>query len=136
MSMEFINNDLQITPGADWEAWFESLRESWPTTASQMSHNVNIAMGLKTAAVLFRMTGNNAYVQLGRRRLEDLQRLVGLPTGMFVGDEHLPMPRIRSPSRGSELCGVVEEMFSLNILFRWEYAETGQGHGQCRVCLP
>lgn len=36
---------------------------------------------------------------------------------MFLGDELLPDPATRHPSRGIELCGVVEAMFSYNIMF-------------------
>jgi hypothetical protein len=36
---------------------------------------------------------------------------------MYNGDEIIPMPPTRSPSRGIELCGVVEAMFSWNTLF-------------------
>jgi len=36
---------------------------------------------------------------------------------MFNGDEILPSPPTRSPSRGIELCGVVEAMFSYNTMF-------------------
>lgn len=42
----------------------------------------------------------------------------GVPTGMFIGDENMPQPPSRHPSRGSELCGVVESMFSYNIMFQ------------------
>lgn len=37
--------------------------------------------------------------------------------GMFIGDEIIPGHRTRDPSRGSELCGVVEAMFSYNVMF-------------------
>ena len=36
---------------------------------------------------------------------------------MFNGDEILPDPPTRFPSRGIELCGVVEAMFSYNTMF-------------------
>lgn len=41
----------------------------------------------------------------------------GLPTGMYNGDEILPNPPTRSPSRGIEDCGIVEAMFSYNTMF-------------------
>ena len=41
----------------------------------------------------------------------------GLPTGMFNGDELLPSPPTRNPSRGIETCGVVEAMFSYTTMF-------------------
>ena len=54
---------------------------------------------------------------LSHRRMENLDRLYGLPTGMFNGDEILPSPATRNPSRGIELCGVVEAMFSYTQIF-------------------
>ena len=47
-----------------------------------------------------------------------LDALYGLPTGMYNGDEWLPLPATRHPSRGIELCGVVEAMFSYVVLFQ------------------
>ena len=49
--------------------------------------------------------------------MDNLDRVYGIPTGMFLGDELLPNPPTRHPSRGIELCGVVEAMFSYNIMF-------------------
>ena len=34
---------------------------------------------------------------------------------MYVGDEITPLPYTRSPSRGVELCGVVEAMYSYEV---------------------
>eukprot|EP00873_Tetraselmis_striata_P001277 jgi/Tetstr1/421541/TSEL_012488.t1 len=104
--------------GEDWDSWFAALGAGfWPTGPSHRTHNVNIAMGLKSAAVAYVATGNASLCALSRARVADLDALVGLPTGMFIGDEHLPMPRTRSPSRGTELCGVVEAMFSYTTMF-------------------
>ncbi len=36
---------------------------------------------------------------------------------MFVGDELMPDPPTKHPSRGIELCGVVEAMYSYNTMF-------------------
>ena len=36
---------------------------------------------------------------------------------MYVGDEITPLPYTRSPSRGIELCGVVEAMYSYEIMY-------------------
>ena len=50
---------------------------------------------------------------LSLERMANLDALYGLPTGMFNGDELLPSPPTRNPSRGIETCGVVEAMFSV-----------------------
>ena len=53
---------------------------------------------------------------LSRERITNLDANFGLPTGMFNGDELLPDPPTRNPSRGIETCGVVEAMFSYTCL--------------------
>ena len=45
-----------------------------------------------------------------------MDAMFGLPTGMFNGDELIPKPPSRNPSRGIETCGVVEAMFSYTTL--------------------
>eukprot|EP00658_Telonema_sp_P-2_P007272 TRINITY_DN12710_c0_g1_i6.p1 TRINITY_DN12710_c0_g1~~TRINITY_DN12710_c0_g1_i6.p1 ORF type:complete len:627 (-),score=149.14 TRINITY_DN12710_c0_g1_i6:76-1956(-) len=97
--------------GADWDGWFESFE------GDAGGHNVNNAQGLKSSAVWYRYSGNSTMHTLAARRMANLDRLYGLPTGMFNGDEILPSPATRNPSRGIELCGVVEAMWSYNVLF-------------------
>ena len=67
-------------------------------------HNANNAQGLKSAAVWWRFNGSAALPALSRGRMRNLDALYGLPTGMFNGDELLPDPASRNPSRGIEVC--------------------------------
>ena len=97
--------------GVDWDGWFETF------TGDAGGHNVNNAQGLKSAAVWFRYSNNDSMAQLSKDRMANLDKLYGLPTGMYNGDEILPVPATRSPSRGIELCGVVEAMFSYTTMF-------------------
>ena len=76
------------------------------------SHGVNNGMAVKTAAVQARMGKVAANRDGFYRQLGTLDRYHGMPTGMFTCDEHLAG---RSPSQGTELCTVVETMFSLEI---------------------
>ena len=92
--------------GVDWEGWFET----FDTDAGL--HNVNNAQGLKSAAVWYRFAKNETLHELSLRRMANMDARYGLPSGMFNGDELLPTPATRDPSRGIELCGVVEAMFS------------------------
>lgn len=102
--------------GSDWETWFESdLGRAGPKGAN--SHNVNAAQALKSAAVLYRQTGNASLRTLSVRRVARLDAHCGLPTGMYVGDELIPRSPTHDPSRGIELCGVVEAMFSFGVMF-------------------
>merc|ERR1719161_1408265 len=55
--------------------------------------------------------------ELSKRRMKNMDDRYGLPTGMYNGDEILPAPATRSPSRGIEDCGIVEAMFSYNTMF-------------------
>jgi len=83
-----------------------------PERAMQ-AHGVNNGMALKTASVQYRSNGNrqqeldNFRMQIGK-----LDKYHGLPNGMFSCDEHLAGP---SPVQGTELCTVVETMFSLEV---------------------
>lgn len=74
------------------------------------AHGVNNAQAVKTAAVWSRISGMDADRQSVLRMIAELDRYHGLPNGMFSCDEHLAG---RNPSQGSELCTVVEYMFSL-----------------------
>ena len=106
--------------GVDWEARFESI--ATPGGKWKPTHNVNLGQGLKSAAVLARYNATARYhghtmAELSRRRMDKLDAAYGQPTGMYLGDEITPEPPTRDPSRGIELCGVVETMFSYETMF-------------------
>jgi DUF1680 family protein len=77
------------------------------------SHVVNNAMGIKQPGVWYRLSHNPADRDAARAIIATLDRYHGQPNGAFSGDEHLAGT---SPSQGTELCAVVEYMFSLEIL--------------------
>ena len=52
---------------------------------------------------------------LSERKLGLLDQFHGQPTGQFSADEHLAG---RNPSRGVELCAIVETMYSLYAMHR------------------
>jgi hypothetical protein len=89
--------------------WYRSRREE----CDLRTHVVNNAMALKAPGVWFRQSGGwedrDAYLQI----LGMLDKYHGQANGMFSGDEHLAG---RSPSQGTELCAVVEFMYSLEVL--------------------
>lgn len=103
--------------GVSWEQWFEH----W--TGDAGNHNVNNAQGFKSAAVYYRYNSSATFEghtmpELSMRRMQHMDAKYGIPSGMFNGDELLPEPGYeRHPSRGIELCGVVEAMFSYNTMF-------------------
>ncbi len=97
--------------GYNWPKHFSNLpiKEkspgwNWP------GHGVNNAMGLKVPALLFRLTGEEKYKKLSSEALEELYRYHGEANGLFSADECLAG---KSPSQGTELCAIVETMFSL-----------------------
>ncbi len=112
--------------GFDWVSSFRDFRYTTPTpravidrnTSSgnseqgMQTHGVNNGMGLKTAAVQFRLTGNPAEKENYDHQLSMLDRYHGIPNGMFTCDEHLGG---LDPSHGTELCTVVETLFSMEV---------------------
>ncbi|HUN85687.1 MAG TPA: beta-L-arabinofuranosidase domain-containing protein [Terracidiphilus sp.] len=74
------------------------------------THGVNNAQAIKTGAVWSLISGAQADRSSVLKMLTELNKYHGLPNGMFSCDEHLAG---RNPSQGSELCSVVESMFSL-----------------------
>jgi DUF1680 family protein len=77
---------------------------------SLATHGVNNGQALKAAPVWSVITGNEADRRGIHQMLDALDTYHGLPNGMFSCDEHFAG---RNPSQGSELCTVVETMFSL-----------------------
>ncbi|RZS74580.1 beta-L-arabinofuranosidase (glycosyl hydrolase family 127) [Pseudobacter ginsenosidimutans] len=73
-------------------------------------HGVNVAMGLKDPAVHYQRTGDKKYLSALHTGFKDLMTLHGLPFGCFSADEDL---HGNNPSQGTELCAIVESMFSL-----------------------
>jgi DUF1680 family protein len=74
------------------------------------THGVNNAEAVKTGAIWSRISGSPCDRHAVLRMIAELDQYHGLPNGMFSCDEHLAG---RNPSQGSELCSVVEYMFSL-----------------------
>jgi hypothetical protein len=79
------------------------------------SHGVNVAMALKYLAFWYQLTSDTKYLQILRNGVESLQKYHGQANGMFACDEHLSG---LSPSQGTELCTVVELMFSIEEIIR------------------
>ncbi|HXF26653.1 MAG TPA: beta-L-arabinofuranosidase domain-containing protein [Bryobacteraceae bacterium] len=99
--------------GHKWEAQFADLRWKGKVTRSESSlstHGVNNAMALKTAPVWWLITGNASDRDALGHMLDQLDRYDGEPNGIFSSDEHYAGT---DPSQGTELCAVVEAMFSL-----------------------
>jgi len=110
--------------GYDWQALFADFQYTHSVTPEfirlspnspltdrgMQTHGVNIAMAIKMSPVRALLTNNSTDRHAVSRMLEQLDRYHGLPNGIFSADEHLAGP---NPSQGTELCTVVETMFSL-----------------------
>lgn len=77
------------------------------------SHVVNVAMGLKTPGIVNLFKSGFKEVTAFKVGWQKLMKYHGLAHGMFSGDEHL---NGNSPVQGTELCAVVEAMYSLETL--------------------
>jgi hypothetical protein len=89
-----------------------------------ITHGVNTAQAIKTAAVLWRFEADPRLKRLSEERMGKLDERYGVATGLFCADESLCGPpwdvdeaERKSPSRGTELCSVVESMYSYNEMF-------------------
>jgi len=73
-------------------------------------HSVNVAMALKDPSINYLKTHGPYFLKAQKTGFNDLMKLHGLPMGVFSGDEDL---HGNEPTQGTELCTVVETMFSL-----------------------
>jgi hypothetical protein len=110
--------------GFDWPGNFENFRFKEKITAEYIklgegqgladlalaTHGVNNGQAVKCGPVWSQVSGVSSDRGAAAHMIEELNRYHGLPNGMFSCDEHLSG---RDPSQGSELCTVVEYMFSL-----------------------
>lgn len=97
---------------SDWESWFQNF------TVGASPHGVNNAQALKSSGVWAIQDTDPALHASSIARLHNMDSTYGMASGMFCADEILCEPAQRKmPSRGTELCTVVEAMFSYNTLF-------------------
>ncbi len=112
--------------GFDWVGSFKEFKYTGVTTRAfldaknaggnkpegMQTHGVNNGQAIKTAPVQYRTNGNAAERENYFRQVDTLDRFHGHPNGMFSCDEHLAG---LDPSHGTELCTVVETMFSMEV---------------------
>jgi uncharacterized protein len=110
--------------GYNWQAEFADFKFTKPVTPETIklketrglgdlalaTHGVNNGQALKTAPVWSLVSDNDLDRRGFQQMLAALDMYHGQPNGMFSCDEHFAG---RNPSQGTELCTVVETMFSL-----------------------
>jgi len=107
---------LLLAQTLDWENYLlKKLIKGPARQFSHYTHVVNVAMALKYFAAQYLLDGNAKHLSAARKALANLDQYHGTATDMFNGDEWLAG---NSPSRGFELCAVVEFMYSLEHLAR------------------
>jgi hypothetical protein len=99
---------LVFSQTEDWTGMFESGDPKY-------WHGVNTGMGIKQPGVYFQQAKEERYIKAVKKGIADLMKYHGQVNGMFSGDELL---HGTDPSHGTELCTVVEYMFSLETLLR------------------
>lgn len=77
------------------------------------THIVNVTMGFKHPAMRALIAQDKDYAGLAKKGINEMIRKHGVASGCINGDEHLAG---NNPVQGSELCAVVEYMFSLHAL--------------------
>lgn len=108
--------DLLLAQTADWGAWLAEMPARGVTRRwDHMTHVVNVAMGLKTAAIRSLRDGDPGHRRRTGEGLANLDRFHGQVHGFFSGDEWLAGT---DAHRGTELCAVVEAMFSFEQMLR------------------
>ena len=111
--------------GFDWQRHFASFPFKEKTSKAALdidraplgelalsAHGVNVAQSLKQPALWYLVSGEQKDQEAVEEHLRLLDQYHGMPNGLFSADEHLAG---RDPSSGTELCTVVEEMFSLEV---------------------
>ncbi len=101
--------------GIDYKKMFDNFRMKKPDPKgvwTYLTHVVNLSMALKSEALMGRIDGRDGN-DFANNAINLLQKYHGMPTGQFTGDECLSGT---SPIQGTELCGVVEAMYSYEHL--------------------
>jgi hypothetical protein len=104
-----------LAQGYDWRGHFDDFVYTGKQTKWTLeNHVVNHTMAIKEPAVGTRLDGDvNANREAALRTIALLEEHHGQATGVITGDESLAG---RSPSQGTELCSVVEYLYSLEHL--------------------
>lgn len=76
-------------------------------------HCVNLGQGFKEPAIYYQQSKDPMQLKSLESAVKQIRNTIGLPTGLWGGDELL---RFGKPTSGSELCTAVEMMFSLESI--------------------
>lgn len=103
-----------VKPTDFYYNWQKIARHNWDEINNLMqyhaTHVVNVVMGIKEPGLYYQQSRDPRHREAVFKGIAALARYHGQVAGNVAGDEHLSGT---NPSRGSELCSVVEYMFSL-----------------------
>ncbi len=121
--LETISTIQKYSP--DWTTYYEKF--PWDSAAvaeNKVPHNwgpegltahvVNNAMAVKYPGLWYQQSKDERFKKAAFSGIKKYDQNHGQPGGRFSGDEHLSG---KNPEQGSELCSVVEYMFSLEELY-------------------
>ena len=110
---------------SDWTSYYEKF--PWDSAASAdkkiplnwnadglTAHVVNNAMAIKYPGLWFQQSKDERFKKASLMSIDKYDLNHGQAGGRFSGDEHLSG---KTPDRGTELCSIVEYMFSLEELY-------------------
>lgn len=95
--------------------WTEYFHDGEILRTPNNLHCVNLGQGYKEPVVWFQQSKEVRQLQAMENGGKVIRKHIGLPTGLWAGDELL---NYGDPNRGSELCTAVEMMFSLENMMR------------------
>lgn len=119
------NMNLLLGQQLDWGTWY--VQGAYPFAdlatlpAEQIDgtywfqHGVNVGQGLKAGAVIRRLTHNDTDATVSRTAVAWTKQYHAAPYGVNLADERLEG---LTPFYGTELCSVVETMYSLSYLYQ------------------
>ena len=96
----------------DWAGIFKARTH---LTRQLSLHCVNLGQGFKEPAVYYQQAHDPQLLQALETARTDIRHIIGIPNGLWVGDELL---RYGTPTGGSELCTAVEMMYSLETILQ------------------
>jgi hypothetical protein len=120
--------------GFDWGKDFKAMPYKAKSRRDQVflsNHGVNNAMGMKANALAWLLEGKAPQRPAAAQPLEALNRWHGQANGAFAADEELAGT---DPSQGTELCTVVEEMYSLEAIL-WAAGDPATGDALERLAF-
>ncbi len=116
-SSHFLNWEYTQPRYQAGEVFPGDMRKTWAARGlpfgGQSTHVVNIGMGIKYPGIWYQQSHNTFDAKAVYEGIKSLDEHHGQVAGRFSGDEHVAGPR---PTQGTELCAVVEFMFSLENL--------------------